>query len=162
MIIGTERWHGVGRVGTDGEGRCGKNGDGRGGKNDDGRDDKNDHGSDAGAGAAPRMAQERPREQCGRGANIGDRHHDTKGAGGVERMVTEHLGRKGGMPCAVVCPTVMITAVNEDSNSFFTPVLFFVLFWWGSGWEGVRTAVAPRRILSAYADLRVTLLFFIF
>jgi len=86
--------------------------------------------------------------------------------GGVDAEIPSRLTRfmagTGGVFWTAVSLAATGTAVSSVANSFFTAVLFFIVLSWGFGWEGVRPAVAPSRVLRGLAALRVTLLLYIF
>ncbi|GAB0490096.1 hypothetical protein MMPV_001328 [Pyropia vietnamensis] len=76
--------------------------------------------------------------------------------------LTRFMAGTGGVFWTAVGLAATGTAVSSVANSFFTAVLFFVVLSWGFGWEGVRPAVAPARVLRCLTALRVTLLLYIF
>jgi len=86
--------------------------------------------------------------------------------GGVEAEMPSRLTRfmagTGGVFWTAVGLAATGTAVSSVANSFFTAVLFFIVLSWGFGWEGVRPAVAPSRVLRGLVALRGTLLLYIF
>lgn len=76
--------------------------------------------------------------------------------------LTRFMAGTGGVFWTAVGLAATGTAVSSVANSLFTAVLFFVVLSWGFGWEGVRPAVAPARVLRCLTALRVTLLLYIF
>lgn len=76
--------------------------------------------------------------------------------------LTRFMAGTGGVFWTAVGLAATGTAVSSVANSFFTAVLFFVVLSWGFGWEGVRPAVEPGRVLRGLAALRVALLLYIF
>lgn len=93
-------------------------------------------------------------------------YHPTNSDNGVAAEMPSRLTRfmagTGGVFWTAVGLAATGTAVSSVANSFFTAVLFFVVLSWGFGWEGVRPAVAPGRVLRGLGALRVALLLYIF